>query len=80
MCPDSENLSKSSSCVLNDLMDKEQDPAVLSKRKKQLENMKGGLPKEQKRNWNFERSCPLAKVVEHRLTPPAHVISAVSTE
>lgn len=49
MCPDSENLSESSNFGLNDLMDKEQDPAVLSKRKKQLENMKKGTQKEQKR-------------------------------
>ena len=55
MCPASENLSKSSSCDLNDLMDKEQDPAVLSKRKKQLENMKGGLQKEQKRESPFHK-------------------------
>lgn len=49
MCPDSEGLTESRNSDLNALMDKEQDPAVLTKRKKQIENMRGGAQKEEKR-------------------------------
>ena len=47
VCPDSEDQT-SRNFDTADFMDKE-DPAVLTKRKKQLENMKGGAQKDQKR-------------------------------
>ena len=49
VCPDSEKQT-SRNFDTTEFMDKEkEDPAVLTKRKKQLENMKGGAQKDQKR-------------------------------
>ena len=48
MCPDSDDQIPSH-LDMEFTDNKEHDPAVWSKRKKQIENMKGGAQKEQKR-------------------------------
>ena len=53
MCPDSEDQTPSSTFRQADPMDNKEDPAVLTKRKKQLENMKGGAQRDQKRKCNI---------------------------